>query len=80
MTKNIWKQPRSTTTQYMQQASSKKVESDGSVMEHRCLQDRRFGRPPPERALPFGDVVVDLTLLGIERCLTARVADGYGTA
>lgn len=31
------------------------------------VKDRRFGRPPPERSLPFGDVVVDLTLLGIER-------------
>eukprot|EP00435_Cladocopium_sp_Y103_P049615 s3144_g15.t1 len=31
------------------------------------VKDRRFGRPPPERALPSGDVVVDLTLLGIER-------------
>lgn len=33
------------------------------------LKDRRFGRPPPEQSLPFGDVVVDLTLLGIERNL-----------
>lgn len=31
------------------------------------IKDRRFGRPPPEQSLPFGDVVVDLTLLGIER-------------
>ncbi|CAJ1393434.1 unnamed protein product [Effrenium voratum] len=29
--------------------------------------DRRFGRPVPERALPAGDLVVDLTVLGIER-------------
>jgi len=31
------------------------------------VKDRRFGRPPPESSLPFGDLVVDLTLLGIER-------------
>lgn len=33
----------------------------------KTTEDRRFGRPVPERFLPNGDLVVDLTLLGIDR-------------
>jgi len=31
------------------------------------VEDRRFGRPVPERFLPNGNLVVDITLLGIQR-------------
>ncbi|CAJ1411195.1 unnamed protein product [Effrenium voratum] len=40
-------------------------------------QDRRFGRPPPDRSLPMGDLVVDLTLLDIksEAVFTYKLSD-----
>jgi len=31
------------------------------------IEDRRFGHPPPDRYLPVGDIVVDLTLQSINR-------------
>lgn len=31
------------------------------------IEDRRFGHPPPDRFLPVGDIVVDLTLRSIDR-------------
>ena len=37
------------------------------------VKDRRFGRPLPETGLPLGDLVVDLTLLGIQRRLVPYI-------